>query len=62
MNSKNTSDIVSILYKIKAKFPYLRIGQIFSDFQTWCFNCGIDVFYLDDEEYYNKFREYFSLL
>ena len=62
MNNDSISSVVSTLYKIKEEFPYLSIGQIFSDFHTWCFNCGIDVFYLDDEEYYNNFREYFFML
>lgn len=62
MNNDNIASVVSTLYKIKAEFPYLRIGQILAGFHTWCFNNGIDCFYLRDNEYKVKLDEYYELL
>lgn len=62
MNNSNFPMIVSSFYKIKNEFPQLRIGQILVGFSTWCFNCGIDAFYMDDKEFETKLQEYYKIL
>ena len=47
MNNDSISSVVSTLYKIKAEFPHLRIGQIMIDFHSFIdLNLGKDTFYL----------------
>lgn len=60
MNSNNTSDIVSILYKIKEEFPYLRIGQIMSNFNDWVEQAyKVDLFYVSDSDYCTMMEQYY---
>lgn len=60
MNSNNTSDVVSILYKIKEEFPYLRIGQIVSNFNDWVEQAyKVDLFYVSDSDYCTMLEQYY---
>ena len=63
MNNDSISSVVSTLYKIKAEFPHLRIGQIMIDFHSFIdLNLGKDTFYLSDEDFARLFAEYLSVL
>lgn len=45
---------------IKKTFPYLRIGQIISNFHIWLEEVhGLDPFYMEDKDYAEKFEQYY---
>lgn len=56
MNNDSISSVVSTLYQIKEEFPYLRLGQIMSNFNDYMKCEDVDPFYLKD----NKLSEYFE--
>ena len=62
MNNDSISSVVSTLYKIKAEFPYLRIGQIMQNFHLSFAGQGFDTFYMDDEDFCQAFSGYYDYL
>lgn len=60
MNRDNISSVVSTLHKIKSEFPYMRIGQIISNFNEWAEQTyKVDLFYVPDSDYYDMFKQYY---
>ena len=60
MNNDNISSVVSTLYKIKAEFPHLRIGQIMSNFNEWVEQAyKVDLFYVPDSDYCTMLEQYY---
>lgn len=60
MNSDSISSVVSTLYKIKSEFPYLRIGQIMSNFSEWVEQAyKTDLFYVPDSDYCAMLEQYY---
>lgn len=43
----------------QSKYPMLRIGQVWSNFVSWCEGCGYgDLFYMSDEALLEHFKEF----
>ena len=60
MNNDNISSVVSTLYKIKAEYPHLRIGQIMSNFNEWVEQAyKVDLFCVPDSDYCTMFEQYY---
>ena len=60
MKNDNISSVISTLYKIKEEFPYLRIGQIMSNFIDWVEQeYKVDLFYVHDSDYCTMMEQYY---
>lgn len=60
MNRDNISSMVYTLHKIKSEFPYMRIGQIISNFNKWAEQAyKVDLFYVPDSDYCAMFEQYY---
>lgn len=54
--------IYNSLYKLKAKYPSLRFGQIFQVFNEYLEKYNSDPYYTSDEEYVKEFEKFVDKL
>lgn len=47
---------------LEREFPYLRFGQVFSDFFEWLKKEGKDPYYIEDNRMYFYFKDYIRFL
>ena len=60
--SDNISKITVSLYKAKAKFPFLRTGQIIVAFHDYLNSNNSDAYYISDELYGSLFDSFIDSL
>lgn len=62
-NSVNGIPVIyNSLYKLKAKYPSLRFGQIFQVFNEYLEKYNSDPYYTSDEEYVKAFEKFVDKL